>query len=229
MGELLDSSSVANTSVASYTARAREFVSRFGNKVDIWEVGNELNGEWLGAPNDIMAKAQAAYDVVKKENASLNLKAAITFNYWPSSDCYSQPWENTETFARSLASSTTIANGVDYVFLSFYETACSPRAHPTVTQVAQMFTTLKTIFPNAKVGFGEIGAQGKADGLSADPTLSEKQTVANTYYGMHNQLKSILGSRYVGGYFWWYYYQDAVPYNMTNSMWPTIENLFTSY
>ena len=227
MGEILDSTGLEGISTANYKTRAQNFVNAFSGKVDVWEIGNELNGEWVGQPADIRAKAQAAYDVVEKENASLNLRSAITLNYWPSSDCYSNSWEDTETFANSL--STEIKNGVDYVLLSFYETACDPRAKPTDQQFITIFNKLKTIFPNAKIGMGEIGAQGKDDGLSSDPSLSEKQTIANRYYGMHNVLKVALGDRYVGGYFWWYYFQDAVPYNRSQSMWQTIEDNFNSY
>lgn len=227
MGEILDSTGLESISVENYRTRARNFVNAFSSKVDVWEIGNELNGEWVGQPADIRAKAQAAYDVVEKENASLNLRSAVTLNYWPSSNCYSYSWEDTEAFANSL--STDIKNGVDYVLLSFYETACSPRAKPTDQQFITIFNKLKTIFPNAKIGMGEIGAQGRDDGLSSDPSLSEKQTIANRYYGMHNALKTALGPRYVGGYFWWYYYQDAVPYNKSQSMWQTIENNFNQY
>ncbi len=227
MGEILDSSSMKQTTVSSYKTRAANFVSAFKNNVDIWEIGNELNGEWLGTPADINAKTQAAYDVVEKDNSALNLRSAITLNYWPSSNCYSQPWEDTASFANQLPAE--VKNGVDYVFLSFYETACSPRAYPSATDFTNIFNKLKVTFPNAKVGMGEIGAQGKADGLSSEPSLTEKQRIANTYYGMHNTLKTNLGSRYVGGYFWWYYFQDAVPYNKTDSMWPTIERLFGEY
>ncbi len=227
MGEILDSTGLGNMSVENYRTRSRNFVNAFSDKIDVWEIGNELNGEWVGQPADIRAKTQAAYDVVEKENATLNLRSAVTLNYWPSSDCYSSSWEDTETFANSLSSE--IKNGVDYVLLSFYETACDPRAKPTDQQFITIFNKLKTIFPNAKIGMGEVGAQGKDDGLPTNPSLSEKQTIANRYYGMHNALKTALGARYVGGYFWWYYYQDAVPYNRSQSMWQTLEDNFNKY
>ncbi len=227
MGEILDSTGLKSISINNYKNRTSQYVSAFSDKVDIWEIGNELNGEWVGNPNDIRAKVQVAYDVVEKDNATKQLRSAITLNYWPSSDCYGSLWEDTETFARSLPSE--IKNGVDYVFLSFYETACEPRARPTNEQFIAIFSKLKNIFPNSKIGMGEIGAQGIDDGLSRDPSLSEKQQIANRYYGMHSALKSSLGSAYVGGYFWWYYYQDAVPWNKNASLWSTLENLFNSY
>lgn len=227
MGEILDSTSLKSISVANYRARTASFVNTYKNTIDIYEIGNELNGEWVGTPSTILPKLQAAYDVVEKDNASLNLKSAITLNFWPSNDCYSYSWEDTESFANSIP--LEIRNGTDYIFLSFYETACSPRAKPTNEQFIAIFSKMKSIFPNAKIGMGEIGAQGKDDGLPTNPSLSEKQALANRYYGMHNALKASLGNRYVGGYFWWYYYQDAVPFNKLESLWPTIEANFNTY
>src|SRR5690606_24795448 len=48
MGEILDSQFVADIGVDAYRARTREYVAALGPSVDIWEVGNEINGEWLG-------------------------------------------------------------------------------------------------------------------------------------------------------------------------------------
>lgn len=49
MGRLLDSSDVARTSTQAARDRARAYVEALGDAVDIWEIGNEINGEWLGA------------------------------------------------------------------------------------------------------------------------------------------------------------------------------------
>lgn len=231
MGEILDSDSLESVSVNGYKTRTQNYVSTFGNKIDIWEIGNELNGEWAGTPTDLNAKVQAAYDVVEKDNASLNLRSAVTLNYWPTSDCRTYSWEDTLTFAAAMPAE--VKNGVDYVILSFYET-CGypdvPYTYPTNQQFINVFNSLKTIFPNSKVGMGEIGVQ-KAEDFDGmpEPTLADKQKVANRYFGMHNALKTALGTRYVGGYFWWYYVDDAVPYNKSQSMWPTIESNFNSY
>lgn len=219
MGEILDSTGVANISTVAYKQRASDFVNRFGNRVDLWEIGNEVNGEWLGDPATIRAKIQAAYDVVEKEHSGL--RSVLTLNYWPSSDCYSQSWEATTTFANSLAAE--IKTGIDYVLLSFYESSCSPAAHPSLAQFTSILNSVKTIFPNAKVGLGELGTE------NANAQLSEKVRVATTYYGMFAALKSAVGPRFVGGGFWWYFYQNAVPYNKTNSIWPTLNTVFNSY
>jgi hypothetical protein len=227
MGEIVDSTAVRRTSLKEYRLRARSYVNRFGSRIDIWEIGNELNGDWLGRPATINAKVRAAYDVVENENASLNLRSAITLNYWPSHDCYAHRWERTLRFARHLP--REVRRGVDFTFLSFYETACKPIAHPSVGDFAHTFRALEQIFPNARVGMGEIGAQRRSDGLSTNPTLAEKKRIAERYYGMHDELRQRLGPRYVGGYFWWYYAQDAVPRHRPKSLWPTLDSLFQTF
>ena len=58
MGELLDSYYVKTYSVQQYKDRATEYLNAFASKVDIWEIGNEINGEWLGRNSDVVAKAK---------------------------------------------------------------------------------------------------------------------------------------------------------------------------
>lgn len=226
MGQPFDSTAMRAASVSRYRRRTAAFVERFGDRVDVWEIGNELNGSWVGRPRTIDAKVAAAYDVVERDHAAEHLRSAITLNYWPSHDCYGHPWERTLAFARQLP--RRVRHGVDVVLLSFYETACVPRAHPTDAQFVRVFTRLGRVFPQARLGMGEIGAQGAADGLPQDPSLQEKQRVAARYYGLQSPLRAALGRRYVGGYFWWYYLQDAVLAPPGQSLWPTLEGLLSS-
>ncbi len=118
-----------------------------------------------------------------------------------------------------------VRTGVDYVFLSLYETACDPVQRPTPRQLLETFRALARIFPKAKLGMGEIGAQGVADGLPAEPALPEKQRIATRYHGMNAALRARLGPRWAGGYFWWYYTRDAVPMGRAGSLWPTLDDL----
>jgi hypothetical protein len=224
MGEILDSTAVRRTTVAEYRARTRAFVQRFGSRLDYYEIGNELNGEWLGRPRTIDAKAAAAFDVVEREHADLDLRSVITLNYWPSHDCYARDWEATLPFARQLPG--RVRRGVDMVLLSFYETACSPRARPSAARFAATLRALTRVFPHARVGIGEIGAQGRADGLPHDPTPEEKERIARRYIGMHERLREAVGPRFVGGYFWWYYATDAVPWDRPGSLWPVLDELY---
>ena len=222
MGLLLDSTDLAEPSVEQVRARAEEYLAAFDGQIDIWEVGNELNGEWVGSgPDEINAKALAALEVVQAHGA----RSAITLNYWQGPGCYAQPWEATLPFA---AATPDGLRGVDYLLLSVYETACDPAQRPSAADLAEALTELGGIFPGASLGIGEIGAQGRPDGLPAEPTLATKEQIAERYYGQHAELTATLGDRFVGGYFWWYYVTDAVPYERDETLWPSLNELLNS-
>lgn len=223
VGELIDSDAMATTTVAQVRQRASDYWAALGSDVDLWEIGNELNGEWVGAgPAEINAKLDAAYDVIVRQH---HAKAMITLNYWSGPDCYANSWEATVSYARTIPEEIRL--GTDYLALSLYETACSPRQQPDAAAIAAVMNDLAPLFPNARLLLGEIGAQRAADGVP-NPDLAEKQRVANRYMGMHGDLARLVGSRFVGGYFWWYYAEDAVPRDAPGSLWPTIEAQFNS-
>ena len=64
MGELLDSSDEAGISTARLAERVRSYLSALGGKVDLWEIGNEVNGNWTGPYPVVSAKLTAAYKEV---------------------------------------------------------------------------------------------------------------------------------------------------------------------
>jgi len=225
LGQPFDSTATRAVSVAGYRARFAAYVERYGDRIDLWEIGNELNGSWVGRPRSIDAKVAAAYDVVERDHADEQLRSVITLNYWPSHDCYAHAWEATVPFARQLPK--RVRHGVDYVLLSFYETACSPRAHPTDAEFRRTFRQLGRVFPQARLGMGEVGAQGRSDGLATNPGLAEKKRIARRYYGLQPAMATAFGDRWVGGYFWWYYYQDAVVAPRSRSLWRTLDHLLT--
>jgi hypothetical protein len=185
MGELLDSWGMRDVSRSEYAARAREYLDRLGTDVDLWEVGNEVNGEWLGETADVVAKVQSAYDAVKERGAL----AAITLFY--NRNCWSDPEH--EMFAwtgRNLP--RAVREGVDYLFISYYEDGCQSFA-PDWNDV---FSRLRALFPAARLGFGEVGT----------PIAAHKEDFVRRFYGLGLDFPG-----YVGGYFWWYFRQDMVP------------------
>ena len=155
-------------------------------------------------------------------------RTAITLNYWSGSDCYQNSWEATLPYAQAMPAKL---KNVDYLFLSVYETACDPHQRPSSSDLSQTLGKLGEIFPKAQLGIGEVGAQDTSDGLSDTPNKSEKERIANYYYGMHSDLAQKVGGRYTGGYFWWYFHRDAVqPLQGSggDSIWPTLQRLLTS-
>jgi hypothetical protein len=194
MGEILDSYYMSQYTVQQFTDRTNEYVNLLGNKVDIWEIGNEINGEWLGNTSDVVAKMNSAYNIVKAKNYKTEL--TLYYNY----NCWSKPQNEMFRWAQTNISQT-MKNGLDYVLISYYEDDCN-NYQPNWQRV---FDSLHTIFPNAKIGIGECGTTNTAN----------KAAFINRYYKMN-----ITTPKYVGGYFWWYYKQDCVPY--TTTLWNTL-------
>ncbi|MCI5125391.1 MAG: hypothetical protein D3925_13190 [Candidatus Electrothrix sp. AR5] len=201
MGEILDSSFVKDYTVAQYIERTNGYLDRFEDVVDIWEIGNEVNGDWLGTTADVVAKIEGAYEAVKVRGrtAALNL-------YYNKSCLYDKPEH--EMFAWVQANiSEAMRNGLDYVFFSYYEDDCNDVVH-SQEEWQQVFDTLHAIFPKAKLGFGEVGT------VHAD----KKAEYMQRYYSL-----DIKGDYYVGGYFWWYYKQDCVP--KTTELWNVLNTI----
>jgi hypothetical protein len=194
MGEILDSAYVRKISVSGYLRRTTRYLDSMGDIVHIWEVGNEVNGEWLGKTENVVAKISGAYDLVKARGKT----AALTLYY--NEDCWARPANEMFTWAQANIPDR-MKKGLDYVFISYYEEDCNELRPdwPTV------FAKLAAMFPNSRIGFGEVG--------SSDP--DRKAELLTRYYTM-----KIDQPNYVGGYFWWYYREDMVPW--TEPLWNTL-------
>lgn len=194
MGELLDSYYVKQYSVQQYLDRTKEYLGVLGDVVDIWEVGNEINGEWLGSTPDVVAKMAGAYDLVKAQGKATEL--TLYYN----EDCWANP--NNEMFAWANKNiPLRMKQGLDYVLISYYEDDCNG-LQPDWPSV---FRELRAMFPNSKIGFGEVGTKN----------AGRKAEFINRYY-----MKNIAEPGFVGGYFWWYFRQDMAP--MTKPLWGTL-------
>lgn len=198
MGELLDSFYVKNYTVDQYKARMTEYLNALGNKVDLWEIGNEINGEWLGDTATVVAKMTGAYDLVKAKGGRTELTLYYNEECWanPANEMFTWTQKNVPAYMKS---------GLDYVLISYYEDDCNG-LQPDWPVV---FQKLGAMFPNSKIGFGEVGTINSA----------KKAEYINRYYQMQ-----ITTPGYIGGYFWWYFIQDMVPY--TKSLWTTLNNAF---
>jgi hypothetical protein len=193
MGEILDSSGVASVSVSDYQTRTTAYLAAFPTGVDVWEVGNEINGSWLGDTADVVAKMTGAFDLVK----GAGRRAALTLYGCSDTDATYDMfnWVSANVPPRMLTC-------LDYVLVSYYEGDCvSPRA---LSEWPGIFARLRQIFPNAGVGFGEVGAVDQNGQDILDPSVAGPYL--QKYYGL-----TIDVPNYVGGYFWWYFAEDMVP------------------
>ena len=185
MGELVDSVSVTHLSVDAYAARTSDYLNELAEHVDIWEVGNEVNGEWLGPGDKVQAKVITAYHQVKERDK----RTALTLYY--NQGCVQKPEHELFVWAERHIP-TDMRQGLDYVWVSYYEQRC----HGAEPDWNQLFARLHLMFPHAKLGIGGCGA--------SDP--AQKAELIQHFYGLDVDLPS-----FVGGYFWWYFREDMVP------------------
>src|SRR4030095_7037777 len=197
MCEILDSYYMSQYSVQQYYDRVDEYVNLLGNKVDIWEIGNEVNGEWLGPRDSGVRKINYAFGVIKLSRK----KVALTLYY--NHNCWKNPQNEMFRWANECIT-PKMKLFLDYVLVSYYEDDCN-NYQPNWQQV---FDSLHVLFPNSKLGIGECGTT----------IANRKAEYITRYYTMN-----VTTPNYIGGYFWWYYRQDCVPWN-TKPLWQVLEN-----
>ena len=78
MGELLDSSDATLITTSQYQSRVESFLGVLGSSVDIWEIGNEVNGNWTGPYSTGAAKLQEAFADVAGVEADRHLPSTRT-------------------------------------------------------------------------------------------------------------------------------------------------------
>jgi hypothetical protein len=218
MGELIDSSYMTHyKTVSAVQSWTNNYTGSLGSLVDIWEVGNEVNGDWLSHESngaDVLPKVEVMYDIVSSQGGT----TAITFFYEgePSdpNNCIATDHGGndmftwiTQQFQLNLPSgqrpveTEKIRLGLNYALISWYPDQC-PGEDPNWPWV---YETLTGIFPNAKVGFGELGTANPENGSQFE-TKEIK-----TYYPMASTVSGLPGT-YIGGYFWWYFAEEMVPW-----------------
>ena len=189
--------------VESYTARFAACAAHLAPYTDIWEVGNEINGElWLGGTDELIAqKVYAAWKYVHERG----FVSALTTYMFKSDDQSMTMEEWLENFIPS-----DMKNALDYVLVSYYDED-NEGMHENWND---MFKNLYDMFPSSQLGFGECGFS------APHRTGKVFNAQADAYYRMMPY-----NDRYVGGYFWWYWQEDCVPHKR-NSRWQKIADNF---
>jgi hypothetical protein len=217
MGELVDSSYMTSYTTSSIQTWTENYTQTLSAVVDIWEVGNEVNGNWLSTERngaDVLRKIETMYDIVAANGAA----TAITFFYEgepaDNNNCIATDHGGNDMFtwindrfsmnlppAQRPVETEKIRVNLNYALISWYPDQC-PGENPDWPQV---YSRLASIFPNAKVGFGELGTANPQNGSSFETNE------INQYYPMANEVAGLPGN-YIGGYFWWYFAEEMVPW-----------------
>lgn len=193
-------------SVDMYKKRFQESYEALNQYVDIWEIGNEINGEgWLGENNELIkAKMISAFDLIYK----LKGKTALTAYYTKPE---TQKTEMLDWLKKNLPK--RMKKNLNYLFVSYYEDD-NEGYEPAWEKI---FLDLEKEFPKTKLGIGECGSTNK------NASENEKIKKAKKYYSTHKLVKN-----YVGGYFWWYWVTDCVPHEK-NRLYKSINEAITEY
>jgi hypothetical protein len=188
----LDSSDMAKVDATQAGERARRYLEALQDAA-IWEVGNEVNGNWVGT--DPVGKIESMFDAAK----GYGKKTALTFYYenpaTPGHDML--PWIDAQ-----IPAGHRLRTGLDYVLVSYYEDQNG--GHKLAqAEIDAMFSGLAKRFPNARVGFGEFGWGGK---IPSDPAVRAE---------LIERFQSYTSSEpaFVGGGFYWHFRQTMSPRN----------------
>jgi len=203
MGELLDSSDETSISKAAFARRVTSYLSKLGSNVDVWEIGNEVNGNWLGSYSTVSAKLTKAYDAVSAAGG----RTALTLYY--NIGCGNGPSELDPIAFTKQYVPAYVSTGLNYILLSYYEVDCNDR-RPSAATWTSYFQQLHALYPNALLGFSELGLADAA----TSATLSQAASIMNYYYSLPITLPY-----YIGFYGWWYGAEDLVP--ATQPLFPT--------
>ncbi len=198
MGELLDSSDEKAISTAAFQERVESYLHALGPRVGIWEIGNEVNGDWTGSYPVVAAKMTEAYTDVHAAGGTTAL--TLYANDFGPDNCGDGPAELTPLQFTQQYVPAEVADGLDYVLLSYYPTQCGGR-EPSSEELVPYLQQLHALYPNAALGFGEVGLPHPASRSS----LSKAKQIMIWAYSMQPDLPY-----YIGGCFWWYGAEDAL-------------------
>jgi hypothetical protein len=223
MAGLADSSEVSKLSLADYTSRTKAWLASFGSKISMYEVGNEVNGEWLGTTSDVVNKIHASYSLVKQAGRP----AALTTYYNP--DCWSSPDHEMLPWLAANIPSDMKAR-LDEVFVSYYEGDCNGH-RISESEWNSVVDRLHAMFPAARIGFGELGLSSPVSGTS----LVQADSLMRWYYNLVPTSPDA-ARQYVRGGFWWYAQEDLYSVATLSggsapggSLWQTFLSLIRSY
>lgn len=196
VGQILDSSAMSGYSLPAFQARVQEYVDHFP-QIAVWEIGNEVNGEWLGTNTIDKLEYAAAY--VKA--ADPNDLTMLTF-YWQMGTAGASGNSLFQWIADNVT--PAFAANVDVVALSAYiGDAPLGIAHDEV------FERLRALFPTQQIAMGELGywEPGTTRAWWWRSRLRPDTTVRRAL-ARHMYLANLAFDYSLGGVFWWFYYGE---------------------
>jgi hypothetical protein len=213
MGEILDSFPMDQYTLAEFEARVREYVDHFPS-IEIWEIGNEVNGEWLGP--QVAEKIAYAADYVKSVDPSD--KTVLTF-YWQMGTAGGPATTMFEWIRNNVTPS--MKADIDTVSLSAWIGDA-----PLGVAHDEVYERLHALFPTQRIVMGELGYWSPATTKAwwwrsqVDPTGTVRRALADQMY-----LANFAFPYADGGVFWWNYNDEM---SGRGALWQTVRNAYRS-
>ena len=190
LAEPVDSSDAKSGAVKScdgYLKRFKECVARWP-EVDVWEVGNEVNGSWL--PRDIDKKVISVVNYCHKQRK----KTFLCFFWQLNTD--KAPFD-LFSWIKRIPEETR--EKVDYVGLSIYV----DQAPMGADAMDMVMMRIEKEFPDSEIGIAELGYWIEGQRLwwaydKNDPMGKALSKIADQYYR-----SSFAYERSYGGGYWW--------------------------
>ncbi|MGY1727086.1 hypothetical protein ACI79J_08925 [Geodermatophilus sp. SYSU D01062] len=195
LAQPVDSSEMAGLSDAAWRRRITDAVAALPD-ADEWEVGNEVNGDWLGP--DVAARVAWA---VRHVHARTSAPAMVTL-FWQLGEA-----EPENALFNWLATHPEAVAEADDVGLSIY-----PEMHPLGAATDVVLRRLHAVVPHATLLVSELGYHSPDLepiwwwGDREDPAGAGRAAVARLY------TTAIAAYPFGGGGpFWWYFAAEATP------------------
>ena len=196
MGELLDSSDEQAITPSEMRSRTESYVQEMGGDVAIWEVGNEVNGNWTGSPTN--GCRQAGWRPMKSSGGRREDRLTLYENDFGPDHCGDGESELTPTQFTD-ATCRRSRHGLDYV--------CSPTTH----RVRRASRTPPTVAGGVRGTPRRVPARAARLWRGGVPRPASRR---RSYRGPTDHAVGVLARPrlpyYAGGYFWWYGAQDAL-------------------
>lgn len=224
----------------NYNQRAKCFVEKLNDYVDIWEVGNEVNGEWADEKYNGESKKDRSFKgnykaTLKKIDTAIKLipnnkPLALTVSYMP--ECGEWDDNAMDKWIKHFEKSTV--DKIDYVLISYYEDKCNYKVLSEAEINDNVIPALRKVFTNQFIGFGELGyssgvgesaqtcendmncycsvAPEWCDEASNDSQTGEKTICRKSkIFQMQRYYRMKTNDRlFIGGGFWWNAGEDYI-------------------
>jgi hypothetical protein len=259
IGELLDSFSMCCTSKDEWEKHVRTYVKALSNnrecpehEVDVWEVGNEVNGKWLTEKiSDEQGKCRSCRGSAKtadfityaaeyvKKNTSKRTLLTLFWQIGEDEPDYSMfNWLKNKLVGAKAKDGTSVMVYLDDIGLSLY-----PDKAPMGLALDRVFKTLRQKYftgatqrlliteldywpaYDTEQGYEHIWRWGAEELNQGNEAVRQevRGQVAKLYQS------AVLGYPYSGGgTYWWYYLQEATPPGSdysNNAIWKSLRSV----